>query len=179
MKRILLAFTTMLLLASCANDAKTDVPEVKAATDTKPATAYAYTIDHPDYWEINTNTANTELVLKAVKAYETGDTTGDYVADSLEIKDNNVNEKGLSKDILPMVIKGRSMMSKYTIKMQDWESVVSKDGKEEWVTLWYKAYYTTLDNKSDSVDLVNDFKMKGGKISAIHTYSQKLGPQAK
>jgi hypothetical protein len=179
MKRILLAFTSMLLLASCANDAKTDVPEVKAATDTKPAPAYAYTIDHPDNWEINPSTANTELVLKALKAYETGDTTGDYFADSLEFKDNNLKLKGLTKEVLPMAMKDRSMMSKYSVKMGDWESVVSKDGKEEWVTLWYKAYFTTLDNKSDSLDLIDDFKMKGGKITAIHSYSQKLGPAAK
>ncbi len=34
--------------------------------------------------------------------------------------------------------------------MEDWESVISKDKKEEWVTLWYSQKWEDMKGKTDS-----------------------------
>jgi hypothetical protein len=53
------------------------------------------------------------------------------------------------------------------IVMHDFESVVSKDKKDEYVTMWYKQVYKDKNGKIDSVDAVNDFKFVNGKIVAL------------
>ena len=58
--------------------------------------------------------------------------------------------------------------------MQDWESVISKDKNEEYVTLWYREYQEHKDGKKDSVDVINDIKMKDGKIIGLDQYSRKI-----
>jgi hypothetical protein len=58
--------------------------------------------------------------------------------------------------------------------MDDWESVISKDKKDEWVTLWYRQKWEDNKGKSDSSDIVNDLKMKDGKIIRLDEYTRKL-----
>jgi hypothetical protein len=60
------------------------------------------------------------------------------------------------------------------IKMEDWESVISKDKNEEYVTLWYKQINEDMNGKKDSFDLVNDLKLKNGKIIQLSEYTRKL-----
>ena len=49
--------------------------------------------------------------------------------------------------------------------MQDWVSVISKDKKSEWVTLWYKQKWIDDKGKADSANMVNDAKFINGKIT--------------
>ena len=63
-------------------------------------------------------------------------------------------------------------MASYKIKMEDWESVVSADKKEEWVTVWYKQYSTDAKGKMDSVNNINDVKMVNGKIAVFDEKTQ-------
>ena len=58
--------------------------------------------------------------------------------------------------------------------MQDWESVISKDKNEEYVTIWYRQYGENEDGKKDSIDVINDLKMKNGKIIGLDEYRRKL-----
>ncbi len=51
------------------------------------------------------------------------------------------------------------------VKMGDWESVVSKDGKEEWVTMWYKQIWEDNKGKKDSADYIDDLRLKMVKSS--------------
>ncbi len=60
------------------------------------------------------------------------------------------------------------------IKMDDWESVTSKDKKDEWVTMWYRQRWEDNKGIKDSVDVVNDLKMKDGKIIRLDEYTRKL-----
>ncbi|HEY1017354.1 MAG TPA: hypothetical protein VGE25_00045, partial [Sediminibacterium sp.] len=53
------------------------------------------------------------------------------------------------------------------IKMEDFESVISKDKKDEYVTLWYKQIMTDNMGKTDSLAMINDFKIVNGKIVAL------------
>jgi hypothetical protein len=52
--------------------------------------------------------------------------------------------------------------------MEDWESVVSKDKSMEYVSLWYKQYFTDANGKADSIECMDDLRMKNGKIAMIN-----------
>ncbi|MEI9958032.1 MAG: hypothetical protein WDM90_17405 [Ferruginibacter sp.] len=60
--------------------------------------------------------------------------------------------------------------------MQDWESVISADKKEEWVTLWYKEYTTDKKGVVDSLGITNDAKIVNGKVVILDEKIQHLGP---
>ncbi|MEO6905894.1 MAG: hypothetical protein ABI148_06005, partial [Ginsengibacter sp.] len=62
----------------------------------------------------------------------------------------------------------------WKIKMQDWESVISNDKKDEYVTLWYRQYSENMKGVKDSTDIINDLKMKDGKIIGLDEYTRKL-----
>ena len=52
-------------------------------------------------------------------------------------------------------------MKSIDVKMSDWESVISKDKKEEWVTLWYRQKWEDMKGKKDSADIIDDLRIKG------------------
>lgn len=55
-----------------------------------------------------------------------------------------------------------------SIKMNDWESVISKDKKTEYVSLWYKEITTDRNGKVDSVECMDDMEIKNGKIVSLN-----------
>jgi hypothetical protein len=71
------------------------------------------------------------------------------------------------------------MYSAVKIKMNDWESVISADKTEEWVTLWYKEYHTDKKGNVDSMGVVDDLKIEKGKAVILDEKTQKLGPPKK
>jgi len=71
-----------------------------------------------------------------------------------------------------------SDVASVNIEIGDWESVVSADGKEEWVTLWYKQVWTDTKGVTDSMNAINDAKFENAKIVAFHEYVQHY-PAAK
>lgn len=58
--------------------------------------------------------------------------------------------------------------------MNDYESVISKDKKDEWVTLWYKQITTDKKGKVDSISVVDDIKIENGKITVLDEKSRKF-----
>lgn len=60
------------------------------------------------------------------------------------------------------------------VKMDDWESVISKNKKEEWVTLWYRQKWEDMNGRKDSADIIDDLKLKDGKIVRLDEYTRKL-----
>jgi hypothetical protein len=83
-------------------------------------------------------------------------------------------DKKVSNDSLKAIFaKSRSALKSMSIKMYDWESVVSKDKNEEYVTLWYKEIWEDAKGNKDSASLVNDVKMKNGKITELDEYTRK------
>lgn len=169
---LLLAFPA-LLMAACKQ------PETKATATANTATPnYPYTIKNPDYWLMDTSHTNTMMALKAVKAFETKDSTGLQVTlgDSIEFNYDGGKFKGPSKEFTKMAMGMSAATKDLKIKMTDWEAVVSKDGKEEWVTLWYTQQWTDDKGKTDSVKLVNDFLIKKGKIARLDEYDMHTKP---
>ena len=183
MKKLILVFIGGLVFVSCNNNgtSTTEVTKDSSAKDSsvKGAMAqtmsYPYTIDHPDNWQTGSSD-NTMNALMALKAYENGnmDESMKYFGDSVKVAFDGL-EKTLSNDSLKaMFNRSRSGLKSMSIKMDDWESVISKDKKDEWVTLWYRQKWEDNKGKSDSADIVNDLKMKDGKIIRLDEYTRKI-----
>lgn len=178
MKKVFLILLGGVVFTSC-NNKGTSANE--ATTDTSGTTAvaqkmdYPYTIDHPDNWEMGSN-QNTMVALSALKAYEKGnvDESLKNFGDSVQIQFDGLDTKLSNDSLKAFFAKGRSGFKSMDIKMDDWESVVSKDKKDEWVTLWYRQKWEDAKGKMDSADVINDLKMKDGKIVRLDEYTRKL-----
>lgn len=179
MKKLFAVFLGGVIFISCndksasANEATKDSSATQASTP--PKMNYPYTIDHPDNWEAG-STQNTFNALSALKAFENGnvDESVKYFGDSVRLQFDGMDQK-VSKDTLrAMFTDSRKSSKSMSIKMYDWESVISKDKKDEYVTLWYREYWEDMKGKKDSADQVNDLKMKDGKIIGLDQYTRKL-----
>ncbi len=127
-----------ILFASC-NDQGTETKEsTKDSTSPAPAAMnYPYIIKKPDNWDIGSQ-QNTMIVLSSLKAYENGnvdEALKDW-ADSVYLQFNAMDTTMSKGSIKAMFTKQRSNWKTMNVKMDDWESVISKDKSEEWVTLW-------------------------------------------
>lgn len=165
---LIIAF--MGLFAFGCND-KSSTAEAKATED-KPATAtvekldYAYTLEQPyNDWQPG-DQMHAVNVLKSLKAYETGDINNCVTAfgDSVELRFDGYREKMSNDSLRKMFTKSRAEIAALKIVMGDWESVISKDKKQEYVTLWYKEIQTDKKGKTDSISIVDDLKIEKGKI---------------
>jgi hypothetical protein len=179
MKKMFMVFFAGIVFASCNNDSATST-EVKndssvSTTNSSPSPNYAYTIDHPDNWETGSS-ENTAVALNALKSFENGDVAKsmEYFGDSVHLLFDRMDVT-VAKDSLQSMFKSmRASFKNIDIKMEDWESVISKDNNEEYVTLWYKQINEDMNGKKDSVDLINDLKLKNGKIIQLSEYTRKL-----
>ena len=177
MKKFLIpAFAAILL--SCngeTKDAKTS-EETKSEPATSENLTYAYSLkDHPsDNWDRG-DQKNVVMVLNSLKAFENNklDETFKDFADSVELSFDEFEAK-LSKDsTLKMFQQQRNNMKTYSIEMEDYETVISKDKKNEWVSLWYKEKWTDNQGKTDSIFHMDDVKIVNGKIALIDQKSRK------
>jgi hypothetical protein len=137
---------------------------------------YAYLPEHhpPVYWEPGSQ-QNLVNALNALKAYETGkvDESISYFADSLQFTVDGFDAK-IPKDTLKAgFIDSWKNATSIKVKMGDYESVISKDKKEEYVTLWFKEIVTDKAGKADSLAYVDDIKFENGKIVAMDEKTRK------
>jgi hypothetical protein len=139
-----------------------------------------YTLSRPyQNWQTG-DPQHAATVMKGLKAFETGDmdACAATFGDSVELYFDNFRAK-LSNDSLKKLFGGqRAELSKVTIQINDWESVISRDKKEQWVTLWYKQIMTDKKGKMDSVNCVDDAKIENGKIVLLDEKVQHY-PKAK
>ncbi|MEO5650756.1 MAG: hypothetical protein ABIR03_12640 [Ginsengibacter sp.] len=177
MKKLILIFFGGLALTSCNNKSTSTneiVKDTSAAEVSNQKMNYPYTIDHPDNWETGSND-NTMNALMALKSYENGnvDETMKYFGDSVYVRFDGMDKKVSLDSLKAMFTKFRSGLKSLSVKMYDWESVISKDKKEEYVTLWYQEKWEDMKGNKDSAAMVNDFKMKNGKILELDQYTRK------
>lgn len=179
MKKIAMLFF-IAAAASCSSNSSalkeinTDSTGGQAKSSTSMP-AYPYTIKNPDNWETGSS-ANSMAVLTSLKKWEEGnmDESIKYFADSVRLQLDGL-DKTLSRDSVKTMLAGLwNSYKTVNIKMGDWESVVSKDKKEEWVTLWYTEYMETKNGVKDSVAVINDMQLKDGKIIRLDEYNRKL-----
>jgi len=176
MKQICLVLTVTVALMACNNNSQTEVAKHGDSATVK--TEYAYTTDHPVDWEWG-STDNIKTAMLALKAFENGDITEcvKYFADTAVLEFDGFDAK-LSRDSIAAFLKqGREMSKSITIKMDDYESVRSKDSKAEYVTLWYKQISEDKTGKKDSVECTNDIKFKDGKIVLLNEKTRHYMPK--
>jgi hypothetical protein len=180
MRKIKFLFLSAVVFASCNNNG-TEGKEAakdstkKDSTATAAAVNYPYTIEHPDNWDIGSK-QNTVIALSALKAFNSGNIAESvtYFGDSVKVEFDGMDKK-LSNDSLKAIFtKWRNGYKSIDVKMQDWESVISKDKSEEWVTLWYRQKWEDTKGKADSADYIDDLKLKNGKIIQLDEYTRKL-----
>lgn len=171
MKKLVLLFFVA-FACSCTNSTKTSTETADSSATTLN---YPYTIKNPDNWEIG-STTNTMIALSALKEWENGDMDKSlkYFGDSIRVQFNSLDKK-MSNDGLKVFL-GDGFNSFKTVKekMNDWESVISKDKSEEWVTLWYTQIFEEKTGVKDSLSIVNDIQIKDGKIIRLSEYTRKF-----
>ncbi|MDZ4071618.1 MAG: hypothetical protein U1C70_07325 [Sediminibacterium sp.] len=144
----------------------------KNAEDKKEVTSdvtYPYSLEKPDNWDIGSK-ENTLLVMNALKAFEDNKVEDclSYFADTVRWRADYMDQT-LSKDSLRVAMTNlRNSIQAVQVKMGDFESVISKDKKDEWVTLWYTEIVTDKTGKTDSLAMVNDIKVSKGKIVELN-----------
>ena len=71
----------------------------------------------------------------------------------------------MSRDSAVIFFKAASgIYNNLVVTMYDYEFVISADKSEEFVTTWYKQVWADSKGKKDSLNIVNDCKMKDGKM---------------
>jgi hypothetical protein len=154
------------IVMSCNSSAEKDTAKKDSAEAPKPD--YAYTIKKPDNWETGSS-QNAALVLTSLKAFENNslDECVSYFADTVSWKSDYLESK-LSRDGLKaLFVSSWKDLASMKINMHDFESVISKDKKDEYVTLWYVQTVTDKKGKTDSIFISNDIKLVNGKITEL------------
>jgi hypothetical protein len=152
---------------SCNSSVKKDTTKEDSVGAHKPG--YAYTINKPDNWETG-NPQNTALVLTSLKAFENNklDECVIYFADTVSWKSDYIESKLSRQGLKDLFILSWKDVASMKINMQDFESVISKDKKDEYVTLWYMQTVTDKKGKTDSIFISNDVKLENGKITELN-----------
>ena len=104
--------------------------------------------------------------MKGLKAFENGDIDACVATfgDSVDLRFDYLHATLSNDSLKKFFTNERANYNNLTIKMSDWESVISKDKKAEYVTAWYKQIWTDKKGKTDSLAIVDDTKIVNGKI---------------
>ncbi len=172
----MLVISCVVLFAACNNGTTTDAAKTDstgagtAESATKPAMPeMPYTLAQPyQNWQIG-DPQHALTVMKGLKGYETGDIAACVASfgDSVSLRFDNYRATLSNDSLKAMFTKDRGDIASMKVTMSDWESVISADKKEEWVTLWYKQVITDKKGKTDSMSVVDDCKIEKGKVVVL------------
>ncbi len=182
MTKLFLFFCASAFILSCNSKTDSATGATKDdSTGTGEKIDYAYLPENhpPDNW-VPGDQKNVAIALNSIKGWETGnvDQAVAAFADSVHWSFDGIDEK-VSKDTLRAWLTDFwSKTTSVSVKMGDYESVISKDKKQEWVTLWYKQVVTDKSGKIDSASVVDDIKIENGKITVLDEKQRKF-PAAK
>jgi hypothetical protein len=184
MKKTLLLACVVVAISSCnsnqpAANTATAAPVADTTVAEKIDYAYLPAGHVPDYWDRG-DQKNIALVLKSLKAFENGnvDESLSAFADTLYWTADGINGKYSKADMKKIFTDVWSKVSAMKIAMEDYEAVVSKDKKENYVSLWYKHTTTYKSGKVDSTFTMDDLRIENGKITVLDEKSRKY-PAAK
>ena len=168
MKQLIVIFCLSIAFAGCNNAATKEAGSDSTGTATKPAAEVTlpFKLEKPyKNWQMG-STENVVAAMGALKAFVDKDFTalGPYIGDSVQVRMDYFAAK-LSRDSAVKVFTGaRAAYNDLVVTMYDYESVISADKTEEYVTIWYKETWKNEKGVADSLAIVNDFKMKAGKM---------------
>ena len=178
MKKFLLVCVIAAVLVSCKDKTTGTTATNDSASASSPAKAVdlPYSKTKPVDWEWGSND-NIAVAMNALKAYQNNqpEECAKYFADTADLQFDHLDKK-ISRDSLAAFFKAGWVDNKHIdIKMDDYESVISKDKSIEYVSLWYKEIMTDSKGKIDSLDVMNDCKMKNGKIVLLSEKTRHYG----
>ncbi|MBB2145477.1 hypothetical protein GM921_08285 [Pedobacter sp. LMG 31464] len=165
MKQLSFLLLITLLFVGCqSKDAKTT-----AKVDT---TNYPYTSKKAYNWEMNSDSKNMIIAMNALKAFASKDTAAlkPLIADSIHLSVDGYELNGTRAEFLKAAQQEMDKYNSISINMDDYESVVSADKTEEWVSLWYTQHSEGKDGKKGSVNMFNDIKIEKGKVTKWNEY---------
>ncbi|MBL0884210.1 MAG: hypothetical protein IBJ16_12855 [Chitinophagaceae bacterium] len=156
---------TVALMATIIFSCKNAEEKKEVATDV----TYPYSLEKPDNWDIGSK-ENTLLVMNAFKAFEDNKVEDclSYFADTVKWRADYMDQTFVKDSLRTAITNLRNSMQAIQVKMADFESVISKDKKDEWVTLWYTEIVTDKTGKKDSLAMVSDIKVSKGKIVELN-----------
>ena len=179
-------FPLVLLVFMACNDANNDeLGSIKPIDDTTTTTNaaaldYAYSKSSTSNYEMG-DPAQIQMVLKSLKAWENNniDEAVQDFGDTVELFFDNFYTK-LPKDSLKQFFtQSRGDFDSVKIVMHDWETVKSTNDNNEWVSLWYTEITKPKNGKLDSLAIMDDVKVRDGKIIEINQYSRRFAPKKK
>lgn len=184
MKHFLLAACMAMAAMSCNNNSKQTAAESPAKDSSNSSVAeapitYPYDLGRPYAdWEPG-DKKNAVNAMKALKAFEEGDIASSvaYFGDSVTVHFDYYANKFSNDSLKHFFTDARSNYNKLTVQMNDFESVISKDKQQEYVTLWYKEIFTDKKGKTDSISIINDLQIKNGKIVMLDEKVQHFPPK--
>ena len=175
-----LFFFAALFFVGCNNGsenstAKSDTAKT-ASVSASAGLTYPYQLNEPyKDWQPG-DQKHAVTAMTSLKGFETGDIAASMAGfgDSVTVRFDNFYQK-FSKDSLTQFFTAeRAKYSSMKIQMGDWESVISKDGKTEYVTMWYKQIMTDKAGKTDSISVVDDCRILNGKIVELDEKIQRI-----
>ena len=168
MKQMILIICLAVAMASCNNAGTKQSGSDSTATTVKTSSKVTlpFTLDRPyRNWQTGSD-ENVAVAMGGLKAYIDKDFTalGAAIGDSLNVRFDYYHAS-LSRDsAVKMFTAQRAMSGDIIITMYDYESVISEDKKDEYVTLWYKQNWKNEKGIADSLSVIDDCKMKNGKM---------------
>ncbi len=167
MKQFLTMAAVLFVLAACNNN-KEEAAKTESGT-AATVTELPFKLQRPYMnWQTG-STENAVAAMNALKYFVDSDFTGlaGTLADSVEISVDYFSQKMDRDSAIRLFTAMRPMYKDLRIEMGDYESVISADKKEEWVTLWYKQIWTDEKGKTDSLSVINDCKIVNGKMAEL------------
>jgi hypothetical protein len=175
MKKILLLLLPAVILFACNNE-KTDT-EIATSdmTEKKENLNLPYTLDRTPDWEKGDN-ANVAIAMNTLRAFEVNDMKAiqQYLADSVEFYADNMSFKGSKDSLVKLFTNHRNGFASINVRMQDYESVRSKNRGEDWVSLWYTETSKPNGGKTDSIMVMDDIRIVNGKVAVIDSKMRRL-----
>ena len=177
MRQVFLLLCSAAFLFAC-NDSDTKTAYETKADDTKVAAMstndLAYPVKDWDDWQPG-SMDNLKMALQSLKDFENGniDASLKYFADSIELKFDEMEGKFPKDSVAKMFKADRGNMKTMQIDMDDYETVKSKDGKKEYVSMWYNQKWQDEKGAWDSVFCMDDLKIEQGKIVSIDEKRRK------
>ena len=172
MKHVFLVLCLAAILFACnSSDNKTATDETKMG-DTKVAAMSAmdmpYQVKDWGDWQPG-NMENAKTAMQCLKDFCEGNTEAciKSFGDSAELRFDDLIGKFSNDSLKKMFTNMRGTYKSMDVSMDDFESVKSKDGKQEWVTMWYKQKWQDQKGMWDSAVYTDDMKFENGKIVVL------------
>jgi hypothetical protein len=172
MKQIFVITCLAVILTSC-NNAETSktVTDSTAATVAVPSEVVLPIKLAVPYrnWQIGSN-ENVVTAMSSLKFFIDKDfiAMAGTIGDSLELDFDYMQSKISHDSAVNMMTAMRPQYNDLKVAMYDYVSVISADKSEEWVTLWYKQSWKTDKGVADSMNVINDIKLKNGKMIGLN-----------